>query len=63
MSHCKCEYCGQFISHSDFEREEADGCMVYTSYPEPEPSHEVFWHRKCKDKHYANINEAAAVSK
>jgi hypothetical protein len=57
----RCEFCGKFLSDKDLDshyegsRDVIDGRLVWSGGPVPEPSHDEWWHVKCKDKHYEGV--------
>lgn len=63
MDNIKCEYCGRFISGSALDKlyngdnSEADGKMIYTMFPNPEPDRDVFWHVSCEQYNDKRIKD------
>lgn len=49
MTQPQCYYCGKFLAvNPETMGTEWDVRSIYTYYPTPEPSHDEFWHIKCK---------------
>lgn len=52
----RCEYCGKFVSiNPATQGQDWDGKLIWTGSPQPEPSHDVFWHLKCESKDIEKI--------